>query len=90
MNITQILKDKMLLGQFIKDPSTWRAWFCFLRAFFALKPTSGDKDIFQQATGRSEWPQDASKEAWLVDWVKGRQVFHLSPHSDVPGRFLQI
>lgn len=74
-NIIDTLKDRKLLGQFIEDPTTWKAWFCFLRAFFALKPNKGDRGIFQEATGRSQWPREPAKEAWLVIGSRGGKSF---------------
>jgi hypothetical protein len=66
LNIIEALTDKALLGQFIEDPQTWRAWFTFLRSFFGLPPVDGDMDVYRECTGRSEWPQEAAKEATVI------------------------
>ncbi len=68
MNIIECLNDKKLLGQFIKDPATWKAWFVFLKAFFGL-PYSGDEElkIYRECTGRTRWPKPGrADEAWLI------------------------
>ncbi len=75
MNIIHCIEDKNLLGQFIKDPSTWAAWLCFLRAFYALPPAKGDVELYQRCTGRSTWPSEPSKEAWLVIGTRGGKSF---------------
>ena len=66
MTIIEALADRNLLGQFIEDPSTWQAWFCFLRAFFGLPPVDGDAGIFRECTGRENWPQEAAKEGGVI------------------------
>jgi hypothetical protein len=66
MNIIEALADRNLLGQFIEDPSTWRAWFAFLRAFFAIPPAEGDGETFGRCTGRTEWPQESAREGWVI------------------------
>jgi hypothetical protein len=75
MDIIQTVRDKKLLGQFIEDLRTWRAWLCFLRAFFALRPTRGDRKIFEECTGRSQWSREASKEAWLIVGTRAGKSF---------------
>lgn len=66
MNIIEALEDKQLLGQFLRDPSTWRAWLCFMRAFSALPPVVGDLSLFRACTGRTEWPTVPAAEVWIV------------------------
>jgi hypothetical protein len=60
------LEDRRLLGQFLDDPSTWRAWFCIARAIDALPPEEGDAELFERVTGRTEWPTEAAREAWII------------------------
>jgi hypothetical protein len=74
-DIIQVLQDKALLGQFIKDAATWRAWFTFLKAFFALQPEDGDEELYRECTGRQNWPQDEAREAWLAIGVRGGKSF---------------
>ena len=66
MNIIKALSDKKLLGQFLKDPETWRPWFSFQKAFYGLPGSEADKELFRACTGRSEWPDGPSAEAWVV------------------------
>ena len=66
INIIQTLLDKKLLGQFLKDQTTWAAWFTFLRAFFALPPQPGDEKLFKKATRRHLWPARRFSESWLI------------------------
>lgn len=71
-NMIQTLSDPALLGQFIKDPETWKAWFAFLRAFFGLKPASReDRKIFKQCAGGRRWPKKPSSEAWVICGRRG-------------------
>lgn len=66
MNIIQTLEDKALLGQFLRDPGTWRAWFAFLKSTFALEPTPGDLAVYRDCTARTEWPSSPASEAWVI------------------------
>ena len=75
LDIIKALKDKKLLGQFLKDESTWAAWFTFLRAFFALPPQPGDIQLFKQATERYLWPARRFSEAWLIIGTRGGKSF---------------
>ena len=82
MNIIDVLNDKKLLGQFLKDEKTWAAWFSFLRAFFALPAVDGDIQLFKQATGRHQWPVRRFSEAYLhslidqaIHFLRFYQVF---------------
>jgi hypothetical protein len=75
LDIITCLTDKALLGHFIEDESTFSSWFCFLRAFFALSPQPQDLELYQQCTGRSEWPEQPATEAWLPIGVRGGKSF---------------
>jgi len=77
LSIIKTLTDKALLGQFIKDPDTWRAWFTFLRVFFRLSPESGNGDVelYKLCTGRHVWPVEALSEAWLIIGTRGGKSF---------------
>lgn len=66
MTIIEALSDRKLLGQFIEDPKTWRAWFAFLRCFFGLPAVRGDIGLYRDCTGRKDWPRDVSSEAWVI------------------------
>jgi len=71
LNIIEALKDKKLLGQFIRDEKTWAAWFAFLKTFFALKPSKQDMKFFKKCTGRRKWSILAALEAWLIIGTRG-------------------
>lgn len=75
LNIIQTLRDKQLLGQFLKDEKSWAAWFTFLRAFFALPAANGDMKLFKSCTGRSAWPCTGFSEAWLIIGTRGGKSF---------------
>jgi hypothetical protein len=66
MTIIEALKDRNLLGQFLPDPSTWTRWLVFLKAFFALRHTKKDVQIYREATQRAGWPSSPAKESWVV------------------------
>jgi len=75
ISIIEALSLKPLLGQFLKDPETWRAWFTVLKAFFALDYDKEDLALYQQCTGREKWPRKALKELWLMIGVRGGKSF---------------
>ncbi len=78
LNIIECLRDRRLLGLFIDDEQTWAAWFCFLRAFFALRPESGDLRVYSECTSRAEWPTTPATEAWLPIGVRGGKSFMIA------------
>jgi hypothetical protein len=78
LSIIECLRDRRLLGRFIDDESTYAAWLCFLRAFFALRPEPGDMRLYSQCTSRAEWPRSPSTEAWLPIGVRGGKSFMIA------------
>jgi len=78
VNIIEALEDKQLLGQFLRDPRTWAAWFAFLKSFFALAPSAGDLAVFQECTGRSGWPKVSASEAWVVAGRRSGKSFTIA------------
>lgn len=78
MNIIQVLEDRNLLGQFLRAPETWAAWFAFLKSFFALEPTATDLSIFRDCTGRAEWPSSPASEAWVVAGRRSGKSFTIA------------
>ena len=78
LDIIQVIEDQSLFGQFIEDQSTWAAWKAIFRAFFALSPVDGDEDLYQQCTGRQEWPAAMAKELWLMIGVRGGKSFAMA------------
>lgn len=67
--------DPHLFGPWFKDRATWRAWFAFLRALFALPLLTTDRAIYRQCTGRSTPPSEPAREAWLVVGRRGGKSF---------------
>jgi hypothetical protein len=63
----KIFTDRNLLGQFLKDPSTWEGWLAFVCAVFGRKPVSRKrKEIFKQCAGGRKWPEREVAEAWVI------------------------
>jgi hypothetical protein len=69
--ITQACSDPALFGRWFRDPSTWRAWFGFLRALFGLDMDDRDRALFNECTGRDAPATGGYKEAWLVVGRRG-------------------
>lgn len=66
VTIVDALRDPQLFGPFLRDPATWRTWFVFLRALFALPMDDEDAALYQRCTGRATPPTESFREAWLV------------------------
>lgn len=66
MTFIEVLQDRRLLGQFIRDPETWRVWFTFARAVEGVPPVDGDLETFRLCTGREAWPTEAAAEVWAA------------------------
>jgi hypothetical protein len=77
LDIIQTLTDKKLLGQFLMDTTSWKAWLTFLKAFFALNPDpdAGDQELFTRCTGRATWPNEPAREGWLIIGTRGGKSF---------------
>jgi hypothetical protein len=67
----EVIEDKRLLGQFIKDQSTRKAWKTFWKAVDALPPDKEDLELFKECTQRRKWPKKPAKEAWMICGVRG-------------------
>jgi hypothetical protein len=65
-DIIATTRNAALFRRWFKDPTTWQAWFSFLKALFGLEMTDADLAIFRQCTGRDSPPEDGATEAWLV------------------------
>jgi len=74
-SIIDTLNDRNLLGQFLEDKETWKSWFTFLKAFFALEPDNKDVSLFESCTGRKEWPEEESGEAFIICGTRGGKSF---------------
>ena len=77
MHILNALDDSKVFGPFFKGDS-WSAWRVFLAALFALPMTAEQTAIYQQHTGRSTPPSQASNEAWLVCGRRSGKSFMLA------------
>jgi hypothetical protein len=78
-SIIDITEDKNLLRAWFKNRDSWRVWFVFLRALFALPIVDAeDIKVFQQCTGRAVPPAILMKEAWLVVGRRGKKSFILA------------
>jgi hypothetical protein len=71
VDIVTALHDKTLLGHSIKDPKTFEAGFTALKALFALPPTKADIALYQQCTGRTDWPKKPFRRGL---WIWGRRA----------------
>jgi hypothetical protein len=71
IDILETVSDPALFAGSFRDPSTWRTWFCFLRAMFGLPMTEDDWAVFRQCTGRDDRPTGGFTEAWLVVGRRG-------------------
>jgi hypothetical protein len=59
--------DRGVFGQrWFRDPTSWSAWFAFLRALFALPMGPEELELFRRCTGRDQAPPGGSREAWLI------------------------
>jgi hypothetical protein len=63
-SILDAMADRNLFAPWFGGPS-WGAWRAFLAALFALPATDGQKQIFTERTGRTDWPMEPAREAWL-------------------------
>jgi Phage Terminase len=78
INIIEAANDPELFKSWFRDPATWRAWFVFLRAVFALPMSEDDWALFKQCTGRDDRPQAGFTEAWLVVGRRGGKSLMLA------------
>jgi hypothetical protein len=65
-----IAATQELLGAWFRGAS-WRAWFVFLKALFALPMREEELAIYQEHTGRSEAPSQPAREAWVIVGRRG-------------------
>src|SRR3954462_3107953 len=49
-----------------KDPTTWSAWFTFLRVLFGLPLGADELPLFRECTGLDAPSANGVNEAWLV------------------------
>jgi hypothetical protein len=67
MDLLTACRDENLFKAWFKDPATWRNWFVFLRALFAL-PIEADEDlaVYTRCTGRAVPSAAPAEEGWLI------------------------
>jgi hypothetical protein len=78
MNILQACVDQNLFGRWFRDLATWRAWFSFFAAAFALPMTPDQFAIFQRCTGRTAPPDTPISEGWLICGRRAGKSFILA------------
>jgi hypothetical protein len=77
LNILQAINDKRVFGTHFRG-QTWRAWFAFLAALFALPLTDEQLALYQAHTGRQTPPTTPCLEAWLVCGRRAGKSFMLA------------
>jgi hypothetical protein len=78
MNLLQAMSDPKLFGPWFKDADTWAAWRGFVGALFGLPLSEAEATTFRACTGRSEAPEAASTEAWLICGRRAGKSFVLA------------
>ena len=78
MNICEAIDDPALFAHYFRDPTTWKAWRACLRALFGLPMSKDEIVTFSKCTGRVQWPNKPSKEAWLVCGRRAGKSFNLA------------
>ncbi|MGU3449702.1 hypothetical protein [Methylobacterium sp. 391_Methyba4] len=78
MNLLQAMRDPKLFGPWFKDETTWAAWRAFLGALFGLPMSDAEAKVYQACTGRSEAPEAAFTEAWLICGRRAGKSFVLA------------
>ncbi len=78
MNICEAIDDPALFKNYFRDPTTWKAWRACLRALFGLPMSKDEIVTFSKCTGRVQWPNKPSKEAWLVCGRRAGKSFNLA------------
>lgn len=66
VSILEAADDPRLFAPWFRDPPSWRAWRAFLAALFALPMGDEALALYRARTGRSEPPEAAFSEAWLI------------------------
>jgi hypothetical protein len=70
-DILTAINSPALFAPWFKNRDSWRAWFTFLRALFALPMDDDDLATFIACTGRTAPPTLPSTEAWLIVGRRG-------------------
>jgi hypothetical protein len=81
MTTTTILRavwDPNLFRNWFRDPTSWAAWFVFLKTLFALPVSEDELATYHQCTGRTEPPSAPATEAWLICGRRAGKSFILA------------
>ena len=78
MTIIDACRDDELFAKWFREPTTWGAWFSFLKAIFSLQLDEQELQIFRECTGRDFPPDDEIREAWLVVGRRGGKSLALA------------
>ncbi|MCJ2023536.1 hypothetical protein [Methylobacterium sp. J-067] len=78
MNLLQAMSDPKLFGPWFKDADTWAAWKAFVGALFGLPLSKAEAATYRACTARSEAPETACAEAWLICGRRAGKSFMLA------------
>ena len=78
ITILDAVRDTKLFAPWFRDEATWRAWFAFLAALFALPMTEEQLAIYRERTGRQTPPSAPATEAWLACGRRAGKSFVLA------------
>jgi len=76
--ILEACRDPNLFGRHFRDPETFKGWFAFLAALFALPMTDAEREFYKTCTGRTEPPVEPLTEAWLICGRRAGKSFMLA------------
>ncbi len=75
INIIEAIGDPNLFKPWFKNESSWKSWFVFLKALFALPMDREQRKQFKECTKRDRPPTKQAQEAWLVIGRRGGKSF---------------
>lgn len=71
ISIIKAVHDKNLLGHWFRRYDTWKQWFVFLKALFALPMNREDRATYERCTGRTKPPDSLTREAYVIVGRRG-------------------
>ena len=74
-SIIDACHDSALFDPWFKNPTTWAAWFAFLKTLFGLLLTQKELALYRQCTGRTASPPRWFPEAWIIVGRRGGKSF---------------
>jgi hypothetical protein len=78
ITILDAIADDELFGRRFRDRATWRPWFAFMAALFALPMTPDQLEVYRRCTHRTTVPIQPATEAWLVCGRRAGKSFILA------------